>query len=123
MSSHRSLAAWKEARKVSLAVIEASRKYWKPWASALFNQVLRSSSSVQLNIAEGSSYGPSKTYVRFLTIAYGSAIETIEVIELLIDSNTIPDEFGRELLANAGKSRQILVGLLKYHRPLTKGHR
>jgi four helix bundle protein len=121
MPSHRSLLAWKEARYVSLAVVKAAKLYWKPWASPLFAQLLRCAPSVQVNIAEGAAFGPSPTYTRHLSIAYGSAIETIEFIELLIDSGTLPQDFGRDLLAHAWKSRQLLVGLLKSHRPFLPG--
>jgi four helix bundle protein len=116
MKTHRSLHAWKEARLVSLGAIEAAKLHWKPWAAALYSQLLRASASVQLNLAEGSAFGPSRTYVRHLTIAYGSAVETIEIIELMIESSTIPDQPGQQLLVHAERSRQLLVGLLKHHR-------
>jgi len=48
---------------------------WQPWASALFAQLQRASLSVELNIAEGYSFGPSRTYTRHFGVAYGSAVE------------------------------------------------
>jgi len=44
-------------------------------ASALFAQLQRASLSVELNIAEGYSFGPSRTYTRHFGVAYGSAVE------------------------------------------------
>ena len=44
-------------------------------------QLQRASLSVQLNIAEGFAYGDSATYTRFLGIAYGSAVEALELLE------------------------------------------
>jgi four helix bundle protein len=78
---HRSLHAWQETQAVVLGTIELARHSWKPFASALFSQVQRASLSVQLTIAEGYSFGESPTYVRHLRIAYGSAVETGELLE------------------------------------------
>ena len=121
MSSHRSLNAWKVARQVTLAAVQASREYWKPWAAPLFGQLIRCASSTQANIAEGSTFGPSPTYTRHLGIAYGSAVETVEFVELLVAAEVLPPEFGRHLLSLAGHSRQLLLGLLKHHRPFARG--
>ena len=70
MRDHRSLEAWKEARIVNLEVLRVAKLHWKPWASALIGQLLRSSLSVQLNIAEGATFSRSPTYTRHLGIAY-----------------------------------------------------
>lgn len=118
MRDHRSLAVWQEARAVCLRVIEASKRHWHPWASALFAQLQRSALSVQLNLAEGASFGPSPTYTRHLGIAYGSAVETIELIELLLDAEAIPPDAGRHMLTKAKHTQQLLIGLLKRHRPM-----
>lgn len=72
---------------------------------------------MQFNISEGSSFGPSRTYTRHLAIAYGSATETIDAIELLIDGNVVEPEIGSKLLTQAQQTQRLLVGLLKVHRP------
>jgi four helix bundle protein len=118
MKSHRSLKAWQEAREVTRLIIVAARDHWRPWAGALFSQVLRSSLSVQLNLAEGSTYGRSATYARHLGIAYGSAVETTELIEHLIETGVLPEALGNELARRAGQSQVLLLGLLKRHRPM-----
>ena len=100
-------------------VIQAARSHWQPWASALFAQVLRASLSVQLNIAEGAAFGPSPTYTRHLAIAYGSAVESRELIEHLIDADTLPRPLGDELLKHAARTQSLLLGLLKRHRPIS----
>src|SRR5262245_33857989 len=90
MPDHRSLEAWKEARIVTLGVLSASRDHWQPWASAIFEQLQRASLSVQLNIAEGWSFGQTPTCARHLGIAYGSAIESGDLINLLAEVEIIP---------------------------------
>ena len=118
MKTHQSLEAWKEARHVVLGVIDTARVYWKPWAAALFSQLLRASLSVQLNIAEGSTFGPTPSYARHLAIAYGSAVESGELIELLADAGIIPPEVAHSLSGHSKRSQRLLVGLLKRHRPM-----
>jgi four helix bundle protein len=117
MRDHRKLEAWHESRAVALAVIGLSREHWRPWAAALFAQLQRASLSVQLNIAEGVTFGDSPSYTRFLGIAYGSAVETGELLELLSDAGALPESCRRELLARSGRCQRLLLGLLKRRRP------
>src|SRR5690349_10664538 len=123
MSSHRTLEAWKEARQVSLGLLTVARDHWKPWFGSLLTQVLRSSTSVQANIAEGASFGRSPTYTRHLGIAYGSAVETIEFLDLLVEAKALPEGVGEDLLSHARRTRLLLVGLLKVHRPFKESVR
>jgi four helix bundle protein len=85
-------------------------------AAALFAQLQRASLSVQLNIAEGYTFGKSKSFTRYLSIAYGSAVETIDLIELAVDSGTIEAADGMQLLEHARASQKLLVGLLRQRR-------
>jgi four helix bundle protein len=110
---HRSLYAWQEARGVVLGVIELARTSWKPYASALFGQLQRASLSAQLNVAEGYSYGKSPTFRRHLAIAYGSAVETGELLEIALDANLIAIDRGKYLLNRNLRSQRLLLGMLK----------
>jgi four helix bundle protein len=80
---HTSLKAWQEAHAVALSVLHLAQTGWKPYASALFSQLQRSSLSVQLNISEGYTYGDSPSFTRHLGVAYGSAVETAELLSTL----------------------------------------
>jgi len=119
MPDHKSLEAWQEARAVVIGVLEVSRDHWQPWAGAMFGQLQRSSLSVQLNIAEGWSFSQTPTCARHLGIAYGSAIETADLIELLIDTGIVPLKQGSDLVSHSLRCRRLLVGLLKRRRPLS----
>ena len=116
MRDHTSLEAWQEAHAVALVVISLARTSWQPYASALFNQLQRSSLSVQLNIAEGYTFGVSPTYTRHLGVAYGSAIETGELLQLAIEAGVMPAEVVREALNRTRRTQRLLLGLLKKHR-------
>jgi four helix bundle protein len=113
---HRSLHAWQEARGVVLGVIELARTSWKPYASALFTQLQRASLSVQLNIAEGYSFGRSPSFRRHLAIAYGSAVETGELLEIALDADLVTREHGNHLLCRNRRSQRLILGLLKRDR-------
>jgi four helix bundle protein len=121
MRDHRSLEAWREARMVVLGTLEVARTAWKPYASALFSQLQRASLSVQLNIAEGYAYGDSPSFTRHLTIAYGSAVETGELLELALDSDIMPADIVRELLHHNQLSQRLLLGLLKWRKQVASG--
>jgi four helix bundle protein len=116
---HRNLRAWQEARQVTRLVLQASRRHWKPWASALFFQLQRASLSVSLNIAEGYTFGRSPSYARHLAIAYGSAVETVELLEIAAIEEVLPPDAAQALLQHAYASQALLLGLLKHHRPLS----
>src|SRR3990170_7365272 len=99
MRDHTSLRAWQEAHAVTVQVIRLCQTSWKPYAAALFSQLQRSSLSVQLNIAEGYTFGDSPTFTKHLGIAYGSAVETVELLRLGIEADVLPQALGQEIMA------------------------
>jgi len=113
---HRSLRAWQEAHYVGVGVIRLSRESWRPYAAALFSQLQRSSLSIELNIAEGYSFGDTPIFTRQLGIAYGSAVETGELLRLGIEAEVLPAASGTDLLLHANRCCQLLLGLLKRRR-------
>jgi four helix bundle protein len=113
MRDHRSLHAWQEAQAVVLGSIDLARGSWKPYAAALFSQLQRASLSVQLNIAEGYAFGRSPTYIRHLRIAYGSAVETGEILETALKANVIPVDTGVPLLDRNRRTQRLLLGMLR----------
>lgn len=117
MRDHQTLKTWQEAHQVVLAVWRLSRKHWHPWAGAVFSQIQRSSLSVHLNIAEGWSFGPSPTCTRHLTIAFGSAVETIDLLDIMLEAEIVPLSEIATLKTNAAQCQQLLTGLLKRRRP------
>src|SRR3954453_8859234 len=113
MRDHRSLHAWQEARAVVLGTIELSRRSWKPYACALFSQLQGAFLSVKLNIGEGYAFGESPTYTRHLRIAYGSAVETGELLETALKAHVIPVDPGMTLLMRNRHRQRLLLGMLR----------
>jgi four helix bundle protein len=73
---------------------------------------------VQLNIAEGYAYANSPSFTRHLTIAYGSAVETGELLEIALDAELVSTDVGKHLLIRNQRSQRLLLGLLKWRRSL-----
>ena len=118
MRDHKSLLAWTEARTVTKGILKLTRVYWSPHASELFRQLQRAALSIQLNIAEGHALGDRGRFGNHLAIAYGSATETAELIELAVEDLGLPSDVGEELLGHTHRCERLLVGLLKRYRPL-----
>jgi four helix bundle protein len=116
MRDHRTLRVWQHSHTVTLEVIGLCRSSWKPFAAALFNQLQKSSLSVQLNIAEGYTYGNSRTFTRHLGIAYGSAVETGELLRLAVEADLLEEKIVAPLLERNQQSEHILLALLKRRR-------
>lgn len=119
-ASHRSIRAWIEAKEVSRLAYRAATRYWTPAASALFRQLGRSALSIQLNIAEGFALADMGRFGNHLAVAYGSAIETHDLLELAMEEGILPPQFGEEALARCRNAERLLLGLLKRYRPLKK---
>ena len=113
MRDHTSLLAWQEAEAVSLGVIEIGRKHWRPVASGVFGQVQRSSVSIQANIAEGYAYAKSRTNVKHLQIAYGSAIETLDLLRLLVKAELVPGAAATTTIERCDRCCRLILGLMK----------
>jgi four helix bundle protein len=113
MRDHTSLEAWREALAVSISVLELSRNNWKPYAHAVFNQVQRSSVSVQTNIAEGYSFTNSPSFHRHLRIAYGSSVETGDLLLLLEKAEIVPPDLVQPIATRCRRCQRLLLGLIK----------
>ena len=86
------LEIWKEARKLVKSVHESvsEPKFSKDFT--LKDQILRSSSSVMDNIAEGFERNGNLEFRQFLSIAKGSAGETRSQLYRVLDFNYINEE-------------------------------
>ena len=85
MREHTVLEAWRRARELVIQVHYFTNRIWQPQLAHFINQLRRSSLSVQLNVAEGYALGTRKLFARHLSVAYGSAIETVDLLDLLLE--------------------------------------
>ena len=95
-----------------------SRDLWRPAAGAIFTQMQRSALSIQLNIAEGFALADRGRFGNHLAVAYGSSVETHELLELALEEGILPRELAMDALDRCGRCERLLLGLLKKYRPL-----
>ncbi len=74
-------------KEILFAVRQFPREYWY-----LVDQIKRSSLSIVLNIAEGSSKQTDKDFNRYITISLGSIDETVASLEVCSDLELITKE-------------------------------
>jgi four helix bundle protein len=116
MRDHKSLLAWIEARELTRAVIHACRDHWTAVGHQPLKQLQRAALSVQLNIAEGHALGDRGRFGNHLAMAYGSAVEASEILELLRDEKLLPADFCTAALERSHRCERLLLGLLKRYR-------
>ena len=117
MQNHKTIVAWQEAREVARAALRSCRTQWKPYAAALFGQLQRSSLSIQLNIAEGYALRSPRRFYYHLEVAYGSAVETAELLELAVEEGVLPESEGQAIVARCRRTQALLLGLMRRYRP------
>jgi len=113
MRNHESLIAWQRARAFVLDVYRVTGTCWKPQYAAVIDQLRRSALSLQLNIAEGYALRTDGLFRKHLTIAYGSGVEAVDALGMLI-ALVHPKNPELEGLSAAGGRCCALVLALKH---------
>jgi len=108
MRSHRELIAWQRAHELAIDSHKYCARTWSPVHAAAIDQLRRASLSIQLNIAEGFAFGRSARCRHHLRIAYGSAVETTEILEFL-DELKAPDAHDIGMLVDLSRRVQALT--------------
>jgi four helix bundle protein len=111
MRSHRRLIAWQRANELVLIVYSREYRPAGPAAYSLFDQLRRAALSAQLNIAEGHASGTPANFRRMLSIAYGSAIEAADLLEVALACDLAPDEPTRRALGLVKEVQALILGL------------
>ena len=97
-----------------LVLLPAIRQLEHSYAKNVFSQLQRAALSVQLNIAEGYALRTSKRFRNHLDIAYGSAVETAELLELCADLHLLSTEIIASTLGRCRHCQQLLRGLINH---------
>jgi len=71
------LETWVLARDFLKVIYVVSKDFPNDERFGLLSQIRRAALSIMLNIAEGSSRGSDKDFIRFLRISYGSLLEVV----------------------------------------------
>jgi len=86
-SDYHNITAYQKAKQVTKLAISVADKLPKNRAfDAIYTQLVRSSSSIGANIAEGYGRNNPKEYKQFLGISRGSSLETEYWLEIIGES-------------------------------------
>jgi four helix bundle protein len=113
MATHKTLAAWQEAHAVVNLAMDFAKLHWRPYLAPVFDQLTRAALSAQINISEGYGFGSRPRFVHHLRIAKGSASETGDLLELLVERSEIPQQDGQEAVRRCRKCHGLLFGLIR----------
>lgn len=81
--SHRELTVWNKGLELACRVYDLTRRMPKEETYRLSGQIIRCSTSIPANVAEGNARGTRRDYAHFVSIARGSAAE-LETFLLII---------------------------------------
>ena len=85
-------SVYKESKEIVTIIMKLVQHLPAQYRFEFGNQILRSSLSIVLNIAEGSGKGTDKDFNRFLSIALGSVNETFAAIDVFRENGLITNE-------------------------------
>ena len=118
MADFKKLVVWQKANKLSVATAEVVESMKGNAGSILRGQLLRSTFSIQANIAEGSSKRSDREFARYVRIALGSSTESANHLILVRDLGLIDDPCFTSLSSQLDEVGKMLSGLEKR---LTRG--
>src|SRR3990167_6446385 len=83
---------YKDSQKLFSLLLQIVKRLPREYRFELGSQLLRSGSSIILNIAEGSGKQSEKELSRFIETALGSSYETLANIDILKSNNLIEEK-------------------------------
>ena len=104
------LSIWKNSRIFSKEIHTVFKQKNKFDERALSNQIIRSSSSIMDNIAEGFERGGNKEFLQYLWIAKASAGESRSQLYRALDFEIIDNKTFQDLKL---KTEQLSIGIYK----------
>ena len=111
MYAFENLDAWKEARKLVVAVYQLLDKFPNFEKYALCDQIRRSIVSVPSNLAEGSGRVSPKEQLHFFEISYGSLMESYNQLILAADLKYISNDELEGIFPQIDTVARMLNGL------------
>jgi len=113
MQDFKDLMVWQKSIELFENVVKDVEEFPKTEvAKIIANQVLRSTSSISANIAEGYGRRKGAEFVHFLYIARGSANESMDWYEKLHRLGYINTAISKKRQAQLGEIRAMLSGMI-----------
>ena len=112
MSKFEDLDVWKLAHELVLDIYRVTSKFPQEGRFRLTDQLCRASSSIAMNICEGTGRNTNKDFIHFLYISRGSLQETKYQLLLARDLNYISNEDYKLLIDKCAVVGRLLNGLI-----------
>jgi four helix bundle protein len=109
--SHRDLTVWRTGLDLACRVYELTREMPKEETYRLSGQIIRCSSSIPANVAEGNARGTRRDYAHFVSIARGSAAELETFLLIIQRLGLAPATQVNELLDQTAEVGRMLTAL------------
>ena len=113
MRDHRKLRAFGSAHRLAISVYRVTREFPARETYGMAAQPRRAAVSVPSNIVEGSARDSLVEYIRFVEIAYGSAVELEYQLELSRELGLIADGTQEDITLAARDTARALNRLLR----------
>ena len=112
MRNYQNLLAWQRAHRTALRVYSITSGVPREERFGLRAQIRSAAVSMTANIAEGARRSTNADFVRFLSIASGSASELQAELELAGDLGYLAEEW-RDTLALVHEVKRLLHALIR----------
>ena len=106
------LIVWQKTLDFCELIYKESRRFPKEEIFGITSQIRRSSTSILLNISEGTACRSKRDFSRFLNIALCSQYETVAILKLCDRLGFLEKETSVKLLNNAEELGKLLHGLI-----------
>ncbi|QEG36864.1 four helix bundle protein [Bythopirellula goksoeyrii] len=105
------LEVWSHSIELTDLVYQAADEFPRDEKYGLSSQLRRAVVSIPTNIAEGSGRTTKKDFAYFVSIAYGSLMETVSLLEVARRRGMIPQDSFQQLYAKCETAARMLSGL------------
>jgi len=106
------LIAWQKAMDFCLEIYAITKGFPKEELYGITSQLRRATTSIPLNIAEGSACPTKKEFARFLYIALRSQYEVVTILKLTYRLNYFDEDSHNHLLNGIGEIGKLVQGLI-----------
>jgi four helix bundle protein len=112
--NYKGLIVWQKAHTLTLKIISATESMKRSYASDIIvKQLLRATTSIGANIAEGYGRHEGKEYIHFLQISYGSANEVDNWLNVLKDAGLMQPDIASEFIGVNEEIQKMLATMIK----------
>lgn len=112
--NYKELDIWQRAFSMSLMIFNLCKKIsFNSVNKVLVNQIVRSTTSIAGNIAEGSGAMSKKDFINYLHHARKSALETDNWLEFIFSTNTVASATKKMLREKSQEIIKILTTIIK----------